>query len=202
MNRGAITLLCAVLTGCAGTGLRYAAADLRSRLPAKTAVLPFDNESVNMRGAGQVRGLVEEALGGRGWALADRRAVDETLQRLGVSDGGQLGALDPKRLGAELGVSGLIYGTLEEFTFQNVGFVRRRVVRLSLKLVEASTGERLWEASGEDDTGRVALERRQAGRSFLEGVVEQAAETALGVPLLKESRAAVEKTVATLAGRL
>ena len=202
MNRGGSVILSALLTGCAGTGLRYAAPDLGARLPAKAAVLPFDNESVNLSGAAQVRRLVEEALAMRGWALADRASVDAVLKRLGVSDGGQLGALDPKRLGAELGVAGLVYGTLEEFTFQNVGFVRRRVVRLSLKLVEASTGERLWEASGEDDTGRVALERRRAGRSFLEGVIEQAAETAQGAPLLKESRAAVEKTVATLAGRL
>ncbi|MBI2362005.1 MAG: hypothetical protein HYV15_01280, partial [Elusimicrobia bacterium] len=92
-------MLAAALTGCAGPGLRYAAPDLAARMPRTAALLPFDNESVNLRGPDLLRGLVSEALRARCWALADQDAVDETLKRLGVTEGGQLGALDPKKLG-------------------------------------------------------------------------------------------------------
>lgn len=197
MNRGSL-FLAAALTGCASPGLRYAAPDLASRMTRTAALLPFDNESVNLRGPDILRELVEAGLRSRGWTLADRDAVDETLRRLGVSEGGQLGALDPKRLGAELGVPALIFGTVEEFTYQNLGYVRRRAVRLSLKLVDAGTGERLWEAEGEETSGKVAVKKGAAGRSFIEGLAEQAAETALGVPLAEESRAAVEKVLSYL----
>ncbi|TPW18857.1 MAG: hypothetical protein FD126_3265, partial [Elusimicrobia bacterium] len=100
-----------------------------------------------------------------------------------------------KKVGDAVGAPGLLFGTLEEFTYQNVGFVRRRAVRVTLRLVEAATGERLWEAVGDESHGRLAFGGKEAGRNFVDGVVEQAVETALGVPLMLESRAAVEEAL-------
>lgn len=191
----------AALAGCAGARVRYEAPDLASRLPASVAVLPFDNEAVSLRAPGLLRSLVTEALGFRGWRTFERSVVDDALQALGVSDGGQLRALDPKKIGAALGAPGLLYGTVEEFTYQNVGFVRRRVVRVSLKLVDSASGERLWEAQGMEETGVLALRKGAAGKSFLDGVLEQASESALGAPLLFESRAAVDDALSHLMRR-
>ncbi len=175
--------------------MRYAAPDLASRLPASVAVLPFDNESVSLKGPLMLRALASEALAARGFAQPEAAEVDAGLGRLGVTDGGQMCALDPKKVGDAVGAPGLLFGTLEEFTYQNVGFVRRRAVRVTLRLVEAATGERLWEAVGDESHGRLAFGGKEAGRNFVDGVVEQAVETALGVPLMLESRAAVEEAL-------
>lgn len=191
----------AALAGCAGARVRYAADGLATRLPSSVAVLPFDNEALSLRAPILLRRLATAALAERGWPTADGEAVDAALAGLGVSDGGQLRAVDPRRVGEAVGAPGLLYGTVEEFTYQNVGFLRRRAVRLSLRLVEAATGELLWEASGEEVNSRLALRRREAGRSFVEGVVEQAAETALGVPLGREARAAVDEALSHLTRR-
>lgn len=193
--------IAAGLAACAPRVARYAAPDLPARLPATVAVLPFDNESVSLRGPELVRGLVRESLAERGFGVTAAPDVDDALGALGVTDGGQMRALDPAKVGAAVGAAGLLYGTLEEFTYQNVGFVRRRAVRLALKLVEAATGERLWEGNGAETSGRLAFRRRDAGRNFVDGVVEQAVETALGAPLLLESRAAVDEALADLPRR-
>lgn len=186
-------VLAAGLAACSPRAVRYAAPDLAARLPASVAVLPFDNESVSLKGPQLVRKLAGEALAARGFTQPEASEVDAGLERLGVTDGGQMRALDPKKVGEAVGAPGLLFGTLEEFTYQNVGFIRRRAVRVSLKLVEAATGERLWESVGDESQGRLAFGRKEAGRNFVDGVVEQAVETALGVPLMLESRAAVEE---------
>lgn len=191
----------AALAACAPAGLRYTAPDLAARLPASVAVLPLDNETVSLRGPALARRAVSEAVAARGFDGPDAAAVDAALEGLGVTDGGQLRALDPSRLGAAVGSRGLLFGTLEEFTYQNVGFVRRRAVRVALRLVDAESGERLWESVGEESRGRLAFGQKEAGRSFVDGVVEQAVETALGVPLLEETRLAVEEALSRLPGR-
>lgn len=201
MRSAALAPLAAALAACAPRAVRYAAPDLPSRLPTAVAVLPFDNESVSLKGPELVRRLTAEALAARGFASPEAASVDEALARLGVTDGGQLRALDPKKLGEAVGAPALLYGTLEEFTYQNVGFVRRRAVRVALMLVEAATGERLYEGVGADSRGRAALDKKAAGRNFVDGVVEQAVETALGTPLLLESRLAVDEALTGLPRR-
>lgn len=73
----------------------------------------------------------------------------------------------PRRLGEALRVDGLFYGTVEDFAFQNVGFMLRREVKLRLRLVFASTGETLWDDSGEGVTVLAAIKKREAERRML-----------------------------------
>ena len=117
--------------------------------------------------------------------------VDLRLRKIGITDGGQLAAVTPHRLGEALGVDRLIFGRVEEFTYQNVGFAGRRSVRLGLTLVSASSGERLWEEAGAWQTGQISTGTDEAATSFLAGLAQQALETAFGVPLQHESRHAV-----------
>lgn len=193
MRGSALAAAVVVAAGCAGRGSFFVAADFRAREPGSVAVLPFDNETVSLRGPELVRALVAERLKGLGYRSLPLAEIDEKLRAIGVTDGGQLRAYEPKEIGRALGSEGLFYGTLEEFVHQNVGFLRRRAVRVRLSLVEAGTGERLWEGVGVSGRARVALKKEKAGKAFLEGVVEDAAEGALRVPLLPEARKAVWK---------
>ncbi|MDE2293227.1 MAG: DUF799 family lipoprotein, partial [Elusimicrobia bacterium] len=144
---------------------------------------------------------VEKDLRARGWAVDDPARVDAALKDLGVTDGGQLPSVDSRKLGQAVGAPGLMFGTIEEFADMNVGFARRRAVRVSLRLIDAATGQRLWEAVGQDQTEIVTLDRRAAERALMVGLAQKALENATGKPLAAETRAAVAKALSYLSGR-
>ncbi|MFH1725505.1 MAG: GNA1162 family protein [Elusimicrobiota bacterium] len=173
--------------------VRYEAPDLPARLPAGVAVLPFGNETVSMRGPELLRKMVSERVSAFGYRSPGLEEVDRLLREIGITDGGQLGAVAPDKVGRTLGVDGLLYGNVEDFVYQNVGFFRRQLVRLRLKLVDAASGERLWEGVGAGEDGQLVVNSKDAGRSFIEGMVEQAAEKAAGTPLRRESQGAVDE---------
>lgn len=193
MRPRALALAAALACGCASPEpARYLAPDFGARAPARVAVLPFDNESVDLAGPELLRRLVFSRLEGHGFAAPGLEAVDAALAAsLGITDGGQLRSVEPARLGRALGADGLLYGTVEDFAFVNVGFAVRRVVRLRLRLVEAAGGARLWEDAGLGLTERLTLTKKGARRAFFEGVAERAAEGLLRTPLMPESLEAV-----------
>jgi hypothetical protein len=173
---------------------------VEGELPTRVAVLPFDNQTVNMVGPDQLRRLIFEGVVSRGFIAQPIAETDELLRGLGVTDGGQLKVYMPSDLAKKLGVEGLFYGVLEQFTVQNVGFALRRVVVVRLELVGAGGG-RLWEGSGKGSSGRLALKKGEAKKLFADGLSEQAAENALRVPLMRESRSAVENLLQGLPRR-
>lgn len=183
------------LLGCGGGVSRYRAPDLATSVPDSVAVLPFDNESLSFAAPEILRGLVSAKLSSYGYAVMDNAEVDERLHALGVTDGGQLGAYTPQTLKESLGTDGLMYGNVEEFVYQNIGFFKKRKVRLRLKLVHGTRAMLLWEDVGEETWIEIALSKKAAGRSFIEGVLEQAAENLFKVPLRQESEQAVNQVL-------
>ena len=179
----------------------FQAPDYPSRAPSRVAVLPFDNESTSLRAPDILRALVQTRVSASGYGTPLLEDVDSRLKGLGVTDGGQLRRFDAKELGKTLEADGLLYGVVEEFAFQNLGFFQRRVVRLRLKLVASDTGERLWESVGQGEQDRAVLKQKEAMRAFILGLAEQALEGALGVPLMPESQAAVGRLFDTLPRR-
>lgn len=159
----------------------------------RVAVLPFDNQSVDLAGPGIVRGLVTSRLADLGYQPLGADEVDAKLRELGITDGGQLKTLTPKDIGKALGVEGLFYGTLEEFNFTNVGFYLSRVVRVRLRLVSADTGEALWENTGQDASRELHVKEGKAKKAFVRGVARKALENMTNTALAKESREAVRK---------
>lgn len=196
-------LSAACLSGCAGVEtIRYTAPSFYSSCPYRVAVLPFDNESVDLLGPELLRRFVHSGLSGEGYESVPVERVDDILRStIGITDGGQLGAIAPIRIGEALGADGLMYGVVEAFTFLNVGFAVRRVVRLHLKLVLASTGETLWEDSGEGLTEFFTLKKKEAWRAFTEGVAARGVENALRTPLMPEAQEAVRRLFLSLPAR-
>lgn len=189
----AAVLWAAAAWGCASARpAAYLAPDFASAAPRAVAVLPFDNESMSFEAPETLRRLVAERLLFTGAKVLYGEEVDERLKSLGVTDGGQLGAYAPADIGAALGADGLLYGRVEEFVYQNVGFVRKREVRLRLKLVSAPEGKRLWEDAGSGTSVRLAFKKSEAGRAFIEGVLEQTAERLFKAPLEAEAESAVD----------
>lgn len=172
--------------------------DFYAKASPRVAVLPFENQSVDMLAPGELQGLVIAGVRRRGYNPAPLNMVQQKLKDIGITDGGQLPGFAPQKLGETLQVDGLFYGTVENFVFQNVGFVLRRAVRLRLKLVLASTGETLWEDVGESSHVDVTFDQREAERLFALGLAQRMAQNIMDRPLGVQSQMAVQSLMTRL----
>jgi hypothetical protein len=191
--------LAGLLCGCSTEGLVFRAPDYRA--PERIAVLPFDNETTSLQAPDMLRRFTAEELPLHGAVSLPLDETDRRLKAIGITDGGQLKAYAAADLGRALEADGLLYGTVEDYTNQNVGFFRRRLVRLRLRMASAPGGGRLWEAVGSGSDEKVSIRERDAIRSFLKGLAEQALEGAAGIPLEREARLAVKEAFKAFPGR-
>ncbi|MFN0118362.1 MAG: GNA1162 family protein [Elusimicrobiota bacterium] len=171
-----------------------------SPLVQSIAILPFDNESNDLKADDIMQKIVYEALKGSGYNPVDIAHVNEKLAQVGIIDGGQLPVLDPVKIGKDLGVQGLLYGYVENFDTTNIGFYFQRKVKIQLTLVDALTGKQLWQNEGVGTTTDFNIDPKKAKREFAERVAEQALEKWLSFPLESEAKEAVSDVLNTLPG--
>ncbi|PCI36514.1 MAG: hypothetical protein COB53_09315 [Elusimicrobia bacterium] len=193
MRRAGALALAALLTACAGS--KPIAERPVPELKGDIALLPFDSMATSLRGPELLREYVQKKLARLGYNPIPLEAVDDALRKIGISDGGQLRSVRSEIVGNALGVTRYVVGNVEDFSDQNVGFVRRRIVDLTLSLVDAKTGEHLWENSGRVEKTIGAFSKKRAKQAFLTGVLENAVEKAFGKPLDRESRRAVAQVM-------
>jgi len=71
--------------------------------------------------------------------------VDQILKdQMGITLGSQLDLTTAQKLGQALGVDGVFYGSLDEFSEKITGVYNVKRVRLRSKLVNCKTGETVW----------------------------------------------------------
>ena len=182
------------------------------------AVLPFNNQSTDLDAPDKVRSAVYSGLKERGNRLMALDTVDAELKRLGVSEGGQLGAVGLEKLRAGIPADLYCYGDVLDFSFKSLVALSQRKVSLSLRLVSA-TGETVLEdfqqginsSTGTDAAGNLAL--NIAGKLFKsvkDGAKRavsskpqpgtDAVDTIADVDLEQETREAVSKLLDKLPG--
>ncbi len=183
-------LLC-VLGACAGPETYLVSPALQTVPDVRIALLPFENYSNDVSAPDLLRGEISKRFALRGYAPLGTAETDEKLRAMGITDGGQLPSVKPADIGKALEVDLLCYGSLEDFTFQNLGFVIRKSVRLRLKIVSAATGETLFEAAGKGRDIKVFLDRDEATAAFVVYSVEKLAQNMLKHPLRAESEKAI-----------
>ena len=164
------------------------------------AVLPFDNESNELNAPDIMQDYVYRALLNSAYRPIDIKQVNDKLTSVGIVDGGQLAAVDPVKLGKDLGVHALIFGTVNEFGYTNIGFYTSRKVDIALKMVSVDTGETIWEGNGTAANRNLALDPKEAKKNLAVGLAQQAVDKATKRPLDKESRDAAVKALASLPG--
>jgi len=193
--------LLAAACACSGKTAYLVSPALRTAADTRVAVLPFDNQSTDIGAPDVMRKLAEDGLGKRGYAPLPAKEVDARLSSLGVSEGGQLPGVKPGALGGALGVDLLVYGDVEDFTFQNLGFLIRKSVALRVKIVSASTGETLYEGSGSGRDVKVFFDKDQAKAAFVEQMAVKLVQNILKTPLKKEAETAARKALDSLPRR-
>lgn len=195
-------LACLLAAGaCAGKTAYLVSPALRAAADPRVAVLPFDNQSTDVGAADVMRKLAEENFAKRGYPPLAAEEVDAKLAGLGVSEGGQLPGVKPEEIGKALGADLLCYGSVEDFTFQNLGFVIRKSVKLQVKLVSAATGETLYEGSGAGKDVKLFMNQDEAKAAFVEQLAVKLVQNILKTPLKKEAETAAWKALDSLPRR-
>jgi len=198
-------ILCAVLAaaawGCSGKSAYLVSPALGALPDPRVAVLPFDDQSTDVNAADIMRKLAAEGFARKGYPYLPLAEVDARLSGMGISEGGQLPGLAPKAIGAALGADLLCYGDVEKFTFQDLGFVVRKEVRLHLKVISASTGETLYEKSGTGKDFQVYTNKDDAKRALVEQLAVKMVQNILKTPLKREAEISAEKALDSLPRR-
>jgi len=174
------------------------APDYGQKAPGRVAVLPFENESLDLNAPPMLRKLSRDKLALRGYPGPSLGSVDARLKELGVSDGGQLRALKPQTLGETLSADGLLYGVIEDFAHTDAGFGMKKLVRLRLKLVSASTGETIWENAADEKETDLRMSKDDMTKGFAGSMGEKVVGNMTQRPLYPESVKVVEKLMRSL----
>jgi len=156
------------------------------------AILPFDNMSNDITAENMLREMFYKGLRSKGWNVIDNSYVDEKLRGIGITDGGQLNSVDFKKLKEILGVRYLCYGIIEEFKFQNIGYVINKVVELNIKIVDTDNGSIVFDEKGVGKDIKVFLKSDEAKRAFIEYNAKKLIENFTKRPLYLESKKAVD----------
>ncbi len=138
-----ILLLMLAFTGCLPPPPRhYDAGNPLKRV----AVLPLKNDTNDVDGPDVMRTKMVQALENRSYVVKDLKETDQILRdRMGITLGGQLSLTTAQKLGETLGVEGVLYGTLIDFDETTLGAINVKKVRGKFKLVNAMTGQTVWE---------------------------------------------------------
>ena len=169
--------------------------------PVTVAVLPFNNLTNDLDGPVYVRKIFSERLKYKGYIVKPLDETDDILRGIGITDGGQLSAFKPEKIGEALNVDGLFYCDLLEFSYITVGFYNKRAVSASFKLLDAKNGNLLWHDEKKVSRTDVALSSQEALKAFKDHIIEKTVEKTLKIPLREEVKELVNRVLLTLPGR-
>lgn len=112
----------------------------------RVAVLPLKNDTADVDGPALMRKKMVQALERHSYVVKDIKETDQLLRdQMGITLGGQLDMTTSQKLGETLGVEGVLYGTLMDFDESTTGIINVRKVRGKFKLVNALTGQVMWD---------------------------------------------------------
>jgi hypothetical protein len=192
------------------------------------AVLPMVNQTNDVEAPQYVRTEFDKQMPLNFYSNKPIKDIDQLLKdQMGVTLGAQLDMTTPQKLGELLGVDGVIYGTLMNFDTQTTGVYNVRRVRAKFKLVNAKTGETVWQngigiksetkaggigsalslASGikeavqKEEILWVTIESKSEdsiGGALLGAVAQKVVEKALKAPLSKETQEMINRVIVTI----
>lgn len=184
-----------ILGGCTATA---PAARRASSFPATIALLPFENQSLDLRAPGIMSELLDTYLSAAQFNLTDVKEAEEKLRGIGIQEGGQLNAVTPQKLGALLEADALLYGDIETFNNANIGVYASRTVKVRLWLVDAKSGTVLWETEKSKANSELGLSKERAKSILVSGYANKAVENIMDNPLYPESEDVVRLLVREL----
>ena len=144
------------LTGCSVSS-RQAATQAP---PPLIALLPLENHSNDIDAPTKVRKELHGAMSEQGFRLVDLDRIDGPLKDISVTLGVQARLLEtkPEVLSRLIPADVYCFGAVVEFVFQSAAALTMRKVELELKLIEAKSGNVLFEGRETGITTRAGLD--------------------------------------------
>ena len=149
-------LVCWLSTACSALDSMYLRVAPDPGNPIRTvAILPLINNTNDVAAPGYVREELVLRLQAMQYAVKPTLQTDQILRdQLGITLGRQLDLATVQQLRDILGVDGLIFGVLDDFSTKVFGLLTEKRGRLRLSFVNASDGSQIW-ASGAGVIGRI-----------------------------------------------
>ncbi|MFO0774022.1 MAG: DUF799 family lipoprotein [Nitrospiraceae bacterium] len=128
------------LTGCLGLPVQTVTPNPSNPLR-QIAVLQLVNNTNDVDAPGYVRKYISDAMVQHAYVVKPLPDTDLMLKdQMGISLGKQFDMVTAQQLGETLGVDGVLYGSLEDFSHS----LTEKRIRLRAKLVNCKTGETVW----------------------------------------------------------
>ncbi|MEW6042475.1 MAG: GNA1162 family protein [Elusimicrobiota bacterium] len=181
------------LSACVQTKNFYVSPAFQNISTREIAVLPFANQTNDLSAQDILRKMVIEEFKQSGYIPVSVDMVEEKLRNIGITDGGQLPAVAPETVSKTVGTDLLCYGTVEDFTFQNVGFVVKKKVTLNIKIMSGTSKEVLFEAAGTGNDLKIYTKKDEAKKAFVRETAFKLVQNILKFPLRRESEIAIRK---------
>ncbi|MBI4402246.1 MAG: DUF799 family lipoprotein [Nitrospirae bacterium] len=159
-------ILPAVLAACAPhRALRYPTVPPDPSNPIKTvAVLPIINNTNDVDAPGYIREELVARMQALQYAVKPTAHTDQLLRdRMGITLGAQLDMTTPQQVGRVLGVDGVVYGVLDDFSTTLTGVLTEKKVRARFALVKTTDGAQFW-ANGAGVIGRIKVSGGVTGK--------------------------------------
>jgi len=182
-------LACWLMTACSALDSMYLRVAPDPGNPIRTvAVLPLINNTNDVAAPQHIRDELIARLQALQYAVQPVLQTDQILRdQLGITLGRQLDLATVQQLKAALGVDGLVFGVLDDFSTKVFGLLTEKRARARASLVNASSTAQMW-ASGAGVIGRIRVTGGTAGK------VAAGFEAASRFEAAKESAEQAQKT--------
>ncbi|MDF0665939.1 MAG: DUF799 family lipoprotein [Nitrospira sp.] len=143
MSTPGVLFVCLALTAC--MSVPTTVTPNTSNPIRHVAILPLLNNTNDVEGASYVRTRLAEEVGRLAYDVKPIPDTDELLRdQMGITIGTQLDMPTAQQLGEVLGVDGVMYSSLEDFSHDVYGVTNIKTVRVRAKLVNCKNGEVVW----------------------------------------------------------
>jgi hypothetical protein len=156
-------------------------------------VLPFENQTTSLIGQTMLRKMVFDGFSKKGYQTLSMEDIDVKLKGKGITDGGQLPYISKGILKEVFGSKLACFGTVETFTFQNLGFIVRKKVSLKIKVVSLVDDKVIFEKTGAASDTKFFFSKDEAKKAFVEQMALKLINNMLKSPLKKEAHKAIKK---------
>lgn len=173
-----MVLVFGLMMGCATKSRVYVNPNTNFGFIKRVAVLPFENLSNDRFADKKVRDVFVTAL--LSTEVIDVPELGEVLKILesqGIATPQDMTAEVARAVGQMLGVQGLILGTVEEYTINRTAAGSFPEIALTLRMLDAKTGNIIWSVSHTEKGGRLLPTIFGLGESTLSEATVKAAHS-------------------------
>lgn len=187
--------------GCMGEVAHKVSPEFKAHPPRSIAVLPVLNETVSLKAPELLRPILFQRLSRKGYEVPGAESIDQKLLEKDIREAGQIHSMTPQELGRLLETDALLYSAVTEFNTTYLVIYASMTVGARLWLVDARSGNKIWESEHEVKEKKMGLDSRsiqdalsfaalQTYQPYMEQVVDVTMATLPNGPLYTEPPAA------------